>query len=87
MRLSLYDHDRKLVTQFETPKFADFKSYLQENYVAKVKQTIKSPQLWSDEIPYLYKLVLEMIDLTEMSLTSRVQMSASAKSASITPEY
>lgn len=62
VRLSLYDHDRELVTQFETPKFADFRSYLQDNYVAKVKQTIKSPQLWSDEIPYLYKLVLEMID-------------------------
>ena len=39
VRLSLYDHDRKLVTQFETPKFADCRSYLQENYVAKVKQT------------------------------------------------
>jgi beta-galactosidase len=61
VRLSLYDHEHNLVTQFETPKFADFRSYLQPQYVAKVKQTIKSPKLWSDEIPYLYRLVLEMI--------------------------
>jgi beta-galactosidase len=61
VRLSLYDHESNLVTQFETPKFADFRSYLQPQYVAKVKQTIESPKLWSDEIPYLYRLVLEMI--------------------------
>ncbi|OKP80490.1 hypothetical protein A3844_27365 [Paenibacillus helianthi] len=62
VRLSLYDHYQKLITQFETPKFADCRSYLQEDYVAKVKQTIKNPKLWSDELPYLYRLVLEMID-------------------------
>ncbi|WP_169081793.1 glycoside hydrolase family 2 TIM barrel-domain containing protein [Paenibacillus sp. PL91] len=62
VRLSLYDSGQKLVTQFETPKFADCVSYLQDNYVAKVKKTITNPQLWSDEKPYLYKLVLEMID-------------------------
>lgn len=63
VRLSLYDRNQKLVTQFDTPKFADCVSYLQENYVANVKKSITNPLLWSDENPYLYKLVLEMIDL------------------------
>ena len=62
VRVSLYDHGQKLVTQFETPKFADCVSYLQDNYVAKIKKTITNPHLWSDENPYLYTLVLEMID-------------------------
>ncbi|MEV5025620.1 glycoside hydrolase family 2 TIM barrel-domain containing protein [Paenibacillus sp. LPE1-1-1.1] len=62
VRLSLYDGDQKLVTQFETEKFADYGVYLHEKYVAKVKKTVSNPQLWSDENPYLYKLVLEMID-------------------------
>ncbi|WP_342477180.1 glycoside hydrolase family 2 TIM barrel-domain containing protein [Paenibacillus sp. FSL H7-0350] len=62
VRLSLYDSEQKLVTAFETPKFADCDFYLREKYVAKVTKTISNPQLWSDENPYLYKLVLEMID-------------------------
>lgn len=62
VRLSLYDHEQTLVTQLETPRFADCGVYLQELYVARVKTTIRNPKLWSDETPYLYKLVLEMID-------------------------
>lgn len=62
VRLSLYDQEQTLVTQLETPNFADCGVYLQELYVAKVKKTIPNPKLWSDESPYLYKLVLEMID-------------------------
>jgi beta-galactosidase len=62
VRMSLYDRDHKLVTQFETPKFANCGFYLQELYVAKVNQLVERPHLWSDETPYLYKLVLEMID-------------------------
>ncbi|GIO43367.1 glycoside hydrolase family 2 TIM barrel-domain containing protein [Paenibacillus apis] len=61
VRLSLYDADFMLITQFETPTFGDCGFYLQEKYVAKVQQAISKPHLWSDETPYLYKLVLEMI--------------------------
>ncbi len=62
VRMSLYDREQRLVTQFETPKFADCGFYLQELYVAKVSQSVDRPNLWSDETPYLYTLVLEMVD-------------------------
>lgn len=62
VRLSLYDSDNNMIKQFDTPKFAQCGYYLGEKYVVHIQEMILNPKLWSDEHPYLYKLILEMID-------------------------
>jgi len=63
VRLSLFDHEQHLIHQSETPAFSDCGFYLQEKYVAKVTIPVSRPRLWSAEIPYLYTLILEMLDV------------------------
>lgn len=61
-KLSLYDSDKKKVTEFFSQSFSEYNLYLRPKFVAHVSDTVKSPKLWTAETPTLYTLVLELID-------------------------
>lgn len=64
VRGTLYDADGREVKQFQTRPFSTYGFYLLNKYVAEVQEQIHEPKLWSSETPYLYTLVLEMLDQT-----------------------
>lgn len=62
VRGTLYDAEGKEVRQFQTRPFSTYDDYLTNKYVAEVREQIHEPKLWDPERPYLYTLVLEMLD-------------------------
>ena len=64
VRMTLLDRSMEKVTEFQSIPFAQCSSYLQNNYIAFTSEKIENPMLWSSEKPYLYTLVLEMLDKT-----------------------
>lgn len=63
VRMRLYDSEKNKAASWETKPFKDYLAYLQPpRYVAFTKTEIAGPHLWTAETPYLYTLVLEMID-------------------------
>lgn len=63
VRLTLYDGEKNPAASWQSRPFADYGAYLwPPRYVARTETVIDSPHLWSGETPYLYTLVLEMMD-------------------------
>ncbi|MBS5521000.1 MAG: DUF4981 domain-containing protein [Clostridiales bacterium] len=63
VRLALYDREGQAVSSWETKPFAQYLAYLQPpRYVAYTKEAVLAPHLWTAETPYLYTLVLELVD-------------------------
>ena len=63
VRLTLYDADRQMITSWRTETFCKYMAYLwPPRYVARTETLISSPKLWTAETPYLYTLVLELLD-------------------------
>lgn len=62
VKMSLFDATGRKLTEFNSKRFADSAFYLQNNYATTTSVEIDHPMLWSDENPYLYTLILEMID-------------------------
>ena len=64
VNLSLYDANRKLVSEFQSLPYFQCGVYLEAKFIASASTTIKKPKLWSSEDPYLYTLVMETVDST-----------------------
>lgn len=63
VRLTLYDGGKNAVASWNTRPFGEYLAYLQPpRYVAYEKMVVDHPHLWTAEAPYLYTLVLEMVD-------------------------
>ncbi len=62
VNLTLYDHNKQKVVEFQTMPFAQCGVYLLPKYVAFTSAKVPMPKLWTAETPYLYTLVLEMKD-------------------------
>ena len=63
VRLTLYDGEKNPAASWQSRLFADYGAYLwPPRSCARTETVIDSPHLWSGETPYLYTLVLEMMD-------------------------
>lgn len=62
VKLSLYNAQKELVITEQTKPYAEYVAYLKPHFTAFTSVTVKEPQLWSAETPYLYTLVMETID-------------------------
>ena len=62
VKLSLYDAEASLVTEYQSQPYGKCVTYLGNNFVAVASAVVEKPVLWSAETPYLYTLVLETID-------------------------
>ena len=62
VKLSLYDAEDSLVTEYQSQPYGKCVAYLGNNFVAVATEAVAKPKLWSSETPYLYTLVLETKD-------------------------
>lgn len=62
VKLSLYDPEKKKVTEFCSKNFSEYNAYLRPKYVATISAVIDNPRLWTAETPDLYTLVLELVN-------------------------
>ncbi len=68
VKISLYDADRRKVTEFRSKDFSEYAAYLRPKFVAKASATVDAPKLWSAETPTLYTVVLELQDKEDTTL-------------------
>lgn len=65
LKFSLYDMENENISKFEYKDFAIEK----ENYVnILLEKKILNPNKWTAETPYLYKLLIELVDLTGVTI-------------------
>lgn len=62
VRLSLYNARKELVAATQSKPYAKYVGCSTPNFTAVASITVKEPQLWSAEHPYLYTLVMETVD-------------------------
>ena len=62
VKIGIYDADGKLVSEFDTPKMGWRQGIPLTETVLDVSSLVKSPKLWSDETPYLYTVVMSLLD-------------------------
>lgn len=65
VRGTLLDADGEKVADFISYPFASYGFYLMNKYLMDISLSVKNPLLWSPETPYLYTLVLELLDGNE----------------------
>lgn len=64
-KLTLYDAEKKVVSNFQSYPYKDCGYYLMSKFTAFASVNVEKPHLWSDEDPYLYTLVMETVDGAE----------------------
>ncbi|ALB45144.2 glycoside hydrolase family 2 [Clostridium beijerinckii NRRL B-598] len=62
VKLSLFDAEKKIVSNFQSYPYKHYDFYLMTKFTAFTSINIEKPHLWSDEDPYLYTLVMETVD-------------------------
>ncbi len=62
VRATLYDGEGSFVVSTESQPFAKCGFYLMPKFRADFSMQVEKPMLWSEEAPYLYTLVVEMVD-------------------------
>ncbi len=62
VRISLFNEENELVKSFYSESYEKCGVYLQPLYIAEPSAVIENPNLWSDENPYLYTVVMETLD-------------------------
>ena len=61
VRATLYDREGKTVASAESQPFARCGFYLMPKFRADFSMQVECPRLWTEEEPYLYTLVVEMV--------------------------
>lgn len=64
VQATLYDKVGQEIATLKSEPFITYGGYLAPNFIASISTQIREPKLWSAENPYLYTLVLEMLDKT-----------------------